>query len=104
MAREDQEAFWFTVICDKLMPVAALIDSGGKSIHAWLRVDLPDRDAWDKLVRHELYGEQGRLTRLGADRACCNPARLSRLPGHYRRDTADDPGRWQRLLYLNPDL
>ena len=79
------------------------IDSGGKSIHAWLRINLPDRAAWDKLVRYELYGETGRLTRLGADRACCNPARLSRLPGHYRRDTAEAPGRWQRLLYLNPD-
>ena len=103
LPREDQEAFWFTVIWDKLMPVAALIDSGGKSIHAWLRVDLPDRDSWDKLVRHELYGDQGRLTRLGADRACCNPARLSRLPGHFRQDKAGAPGRWQRLLYLAPD-
>ena len=53
--------------------------------------------------RRELVGEQVPVTRLGAVRACRSAARLPRLRGHYRRDTADDLGRWQRLLYLNPD-
>lgn len=96
--KASQVAFWYAVVRDQLMPVATIIDSGGKSLHAWLRVNLPDRQAWDRIVRHELYGPEGRFTRLGADRACCNPARLSRLPGHRREST----GQWQRLLYLSP--
>lgn len=97
---EEQFAFWVSVLERQLLPVAAIIHSGGKSLHAWLRVDLPSRGEWDYTVRGELYGQEGRLTRLGADRACCNPARASRLPGHVRRET----GRAQELLYLNPNL
>lgn len=59
-------------------------------------------DAWDTLVRHELYGGKGCLARLGGDRACCNPARLSRLPSHFRQGKPGEAGRRQRLLYLNP--
>jgi hypothetical protein len=99
MPKADQFAFWYSVITGHLLPVAALIDSGGKSIHAWLRVDLPDRAAWDHHIRRGLYDpDTGRMAILGADRACQNPSRLSRLPGHYR----EEKGAWQRLLYLNP--
>ena len=96
--KPDQLAFWGAVISKKLLNVALLMDSGGKSIHAWIRVDLPDRNAWEKVVGGQFYGEAGVFTAMGADRACRNPSRLSRLAGHYRTEKAS----WQRLLYLNP--
>lgn len=97
LPKPDQICFWFSVIVGGLLPVAALIDSGGKSIHAWLSVHLPDADAWQREIRDGLYHpETGRMTLLGADRACQNPSRLSRLPGHKRGE------KWQRLLYLAP--
>ncbi len=96
MPQTDQIAFWHTVITQHLLPVAVLIDSGGKSIHAWLELNLPNAEAWQSVVRHGLYHPTaGRMTLLGADRACQNPSRLSRMPGHWR-----DTGKWQRLLYL----
>lgn len=99
LPRQDQTAFWYSIVMDALLPVAALIDSGGKSIHAWLGVNLPDIEAWNREVRDGLYhGITGRMTLLGADRACQNPSRLSRLPGHFRREK----GAMQRLLYFNP--
>ncbi len=99
ISREDQLAYWHSVIDGTLLPIAALIDSGGKSIHAWLRVDLPSKEAWDTHVRQKLWHPETGLLRLqGADSACQNPSRLSRLPGHFR----SEKGRWQRLLYLDP--
>ncbi len=95
-----QLAFWHSIITEELFRVAALIDSGNKSIHAWIRVDLPDADAWQKEIRDGFYHpDTGRMHLLGADRACQNPSRLSRLAGHHRADT----GNVQRLLYLNPE-
>lgn len=88
---DDQLRFWAGVN----LPVAALITSGGKSVHGWLRVDVPDGAAWDAQVR-PLY--KTRLVPLGVDGACANPARLSRLPGHFRADK----GQRQRLLFLDP--
>lgn len=77
------------------LPLAVLIDSGGKSIHGWLRVEMPNESAWDENVR-PLFRD--RLAPMGVDRACANPSRLSRLPGHHRADT----GRQQRILFLDP--
>lgn len=93
MSREAQLHFWagFTSA-----PIAVLIDSGGKSIHAWLRVDAPNREAWERDVEHGLFERV--LIPLGCDAACRNESRLSRLPGHYRAEK----GAWQRLLFLNP--
>jgi hypothetical protein len=99
MAREDQLAFWHSVIVKGVLPITALIDTGGKSIHAWVRVDLPDAEAWDKYVKVGLYDKHvGRMAIMGVDTSDKNPSRLSRLPGHHRTQT----GRWQRLLYLDP--
>ncbi len=91
LPRPDQLAFW----CGVNLPVAALIDSGGKSIHGWLKVETSGPSGWDAEVR-PLF--KTRLTPLGVDGACANPARLSRLPGHFRTDKQ----KWQRLLFLDP--
>jgi hypothetical protein len=63
---------------DTGMPISALIDSGGKSIHAWVRVDAPDRKEWE--ARRDLI-----YTLIpGIDPKNKNPARFSRLPGAFR--------------------
>ena len=100
MEMDRQLAFWHSVIRQGLLKVAAIIDSGGKSLHAWVAVDLPDQSAWDQYVREEAYNkDHGILTSMGADPQCKNPGRLSRLPDHYR----DEKRQFQRLLYLDPE-
>jgi hypothetical protein len=93
----DQIKFWSAV----KLPILALIGSGGKSVHAWLDVaklaPVVTTDQWDTEIKRRLYDRL--LTPLGVDTACSNPARLSRLPGHYRTET----NAYQRLLWLSPD-
>jgi len=92
LSREDQFAFWWVV----RLPVAALIDSGNKSIHGIIAInDVNDTDTWTREVEQVLFKRL--LIPLGVDGACRNEARLSRLPGHQR-----DNGKMQRLLYLAP--
>ena len=91
LSRKDQLAFWWAVN----LPVAALIDSGNKSLHGWIRIDgVNDADAWTQKVEANLFRKL--LIPLGVDGACRNEARLSRLPGHSR------DGKMQKLLYLAP--
>lgn len=97
LPREDQIRFWSAA----RLPIVCLIDSGGKSIHAWLDVQklatVTTSEAWQSEIKGRLYDRL--LTPLGVDSACSNPARLSRLPGHLRADK----GKWQRLLWLAPE-
>lgn len=88
------------------LPFVALIDAGGKSIHAWVRADrlanhsISNHADWCEVVG-KLYAY---LTPLGADPACRNASRLSRTPGAFRTaKESGDTGRWQRLLWCNPD-
>lgn len=94
MDREDQLRFWSGVIRLGLLKVVCLIDSGGKSIHAWVQVDAPNRQTWETDIERNLFSNW--LVPCGVDRACRNESRLSRLPGHQRHET----GNWQRLLWL----
>jgi len=51
-SRKEQLAFWATVP----LPVAALIDSGGKSIHAWIKLSgIFTPEDWQQTVRNTLY-------------------------------------------------
>ena len=94
LSKAEQLALWWGF---RSAPIVALIDSGGKSIHALLRVDCATRADWEREVEGKLFPRV--LVPLGCDPACRNEARLSRLPGHYRTEK----GAWQRLLYLNPE-
>jgi RecA-family ATPase len=80
------------------LPVAAVIGSGGRSVHAWVRVDARDADDYRATVAEML----GILARFGVDGKNKNPSRLSRLPGARREIGATGSG-IQRLLYLNPN-
>jgi len=94
LSREDQIRFWSAV----RLPVVCLIDSGGKSIHAWLDVQklatVETSEQWDSEIKQNLYGRL--LTPLGVDSACSNQSRLSRLPGHYRTEKSN----YQKILWL----
>jgi hypothetical protein len=88
-----QAAFWKRQIeKEDGIPVEAITYSGGKSLHALIRVDCKTEVEWDKKVRNGAFPA---WMRLGADKSCRNPSRLSRLPGHMR-----DGERLQSLLYL----
>ena len=71
------------------LPITAIIYSGAKSVHAWVRVDARDREQYDERVA-KVYEEFP-----GLDSGNKNPGRLSRLPGALR------DGRRQRLLKLH---
>lgn len=88
----DQIAFWAVV----KLPVAALIMSGGKSVHGWVQVDCDGEIEWEREVERDLF--PGYLVPMGVDGSCRNEARLSRMPGQVRPGS----GRMQRLLWLAP--
>lgn len=79
------------------LPIAAVLLSGGKSAHAWVRLDaVNETDYTAQAVRLlEL------LEPFGFDRSNTNSSRLSRLPGAVRKLNAAGDG-LQRLLFLNP--
>ena len=64
------------------LPVAALVYSGGKSLHAVVRIDAPDREEYRRRVEflYRFCEENG----LRADGQNKNPSRLSRMPGVMR--------------------
>ena len=102
MPLDRQAAFWAGVILGAgrgpLLPVAALVYSGGKSIHALLRVDCADAAAWaafwNRLGGFVCNPNDPAPER--ADAACRDESRMTRLPGARRADS----GRVQSLLYL----
>lgn len=72
------------------LPCAAVVDSGGKSVHAIVRVDARDYAEYRQRV-DQLY-EVCRRNGLEPDPQNKNPSRLSRMPGAARGGSA------QRLL------
>nr|DAP07823.1 MAG TPA: Regulatory protein repA [Caudoviricetes sp.] len=64
------------------LPVACLVYSGGKSIHAIVKIDAEDNREYRKRVEY-LYAVC-RKNGLEIDTQNCNPSRLSRLPGVKR--------------------
>lgn len=78
------------------LPVSAIVYSGGKSAHAFVRIGARDKDEYRTRVgvlydTLESYG-------VPVDTQNKNPSRAARLPGFVRGDQE------QRLLYLNTGL
>ena len=65
------------------LPIACLVHSGSKSLHAIVRVDAKDADEYRKRVEYlyDFLGKNG----LKVDKANRNPSRLSRIPGVTRK-------------------
>lgn len=70
------------IIRELELPVACLVYSGGKSIHAIVRIDAANYDEYRKRVDY-LYGVCQK-NGLEIDKQNRNPSRLSRLPGVIR--------------------
>jgi RecA-family ATPase len=80
-------------IKDLHLPCAAVVSSGGKSVHAIVKVDAKDKDEYKKRVEW-LYGYCNRHG-FDCDIQNKNPSRLTRIPGVTRG------GRRQLLLATN---
>ena len=61
------------------LPVTAVLDSGDKSIHAWVRVDAKNAAEYKERAEeiYEIFGSE-------ADTQNCNPSRYSRCPDGHR--------------------
>lgn len=79
------------------LPIAAILTSGGRSLHALVRVDADNAENYRATVSRMLL----LLSKFGIDTKNKNPSRMSRLPGAQRIIGAQGDG-LQKLLYLNP--
>ena len=84
------------IIEDMKLPVACLVYSGRKSIHAIVHIDADSREEYRKKVEY-LY-EACKKAGLSVDTSNKNPSRLSRMPGVIRN------GKRQELLAVNIGL
>jgi RecA-family ATPase len=76
----------WALIEQSLLPVSVVIYSGGKSLHAWVKVNAETREQYDRRV--ELVYEC--FSNYELDTKNKNPSRLSRLPGAERGDRTQD--------------
>ena len=83
---------WLRCLVQMPFRIASICESGGRSIHALVRLDASSKADWDRLMGPI----KPLLITLGADRGALTAVRLSRLPQAMRGE------RCQRLLYLNP--
>lgn len=86
---------WIRVIAQIPLPIASVVTSGGRSIHALVRIDASDAAEW-KTIRARIAPA---LVALGADLSAMTTVRLTRLPFCFRREKNE----MQRLLFLDPD-
>lgn len=83
------EAQWQLIVQSRI-PCTAVVHSGGRSLHAWVRVDAKDRKDYDARVK-ALYEH---FANYKLDQQNKNPSRLCRLPNCERF------GKQQELLAL----
>lgn len=83
---------WLRCLVQVPLRIACICESGGRSIHALVRVDAASKADWDRLMAPI----KPILITLGEDRGALSAVRLTRLPQAMRGE------RCQRLLYLNP--
>jgi len=82
---------WLRILIQLPLPIVSITSSGGKSLHALVRVDANSKTNWDETIRTI----KAKLIYLGADPNALTAVRLTRLPNCYRGD------RLQELIYLN---
>jgi hypothetical protein len=87
---------WLKVLVQLPIPIAAIYDSGGNSIHALILINANSKAEWDRIVRGDLAEL---IVPLGSDLSAMTAIRLTRLPNCHRGET----GKMQQLLYLNPN-
>jgi hypothetical protein len=83
---------WLKLLAQAPLQICAIYSSGGRSIHALVRIDATSKSDWDDQVRpYKAF-----LTMLGADPGALSAVRLSRLPQAFRGEIL------QRLIYFEP--
>jgi hypothetical protein len=80
------------------LPIAVIIASGGRSVHAWVQVDCRDAQEYQATATH-IYELLARFNPCPNNK---NPSRLARLPGAKRQIGGIGVSE-QRLYYLNDD-
>lgn len=88
---------WLGFIVQMPLRIEALYTSGGRSVHALVRVDCKTKEEWDAEKQELMPFLMGALM-CGADRGTWSAVRLTRLPGCLR----DEKGSAQKLLYIQP--
>ncbi len=84
LSREEQERFYRRYE----LPVACLVDSAGKSLHAIVRIDAPNEQEYRNRVNYlfRFLEQHG----FPVDNANKNPSRLSRMPGATRNGVTQE--------------
>lgn len=91
----DQQISLYSVL---KLPIAAMISSGSKSVHAWILLNAKTAEEYTANAIRILTA----LAPFGFDQSNKNCSRLSRLPCATRKLGAVGDG-FQRILYLNPN-
>lgn len=102
------EELWLRALVQLALPIAAIYSSGGRSVHALVKVDADSKPQWDA-IRDQIIAPL--LCPIGADGGALSAVRLSRAPQCFREGKKNkDTGRYeafsspqkQELIYLNP--
>jgi hypothetical protein len=94
MVLESDEApvrLWLGALARLVPNIAAVTTSGGRSVHALVRVDASTKREWDEAKRSIMN-----LVVTGADPGALSAVRLTRLPACWRGQKE------QKLLYFAP--
>ena len=83
---------WLRILVQLPVPIVSIASSGGKSLHALVKINASSKANWDQLVG----AIKPRLIALGADPGALTAVRLTRLPNCYRGEQL------QELFYLDP--
>lgn len=98
---------WLNVLAQVRMPIVAITTSGGRSLHALVRVDAT---SYDDFTRTRTAAREA-MTLLGFDpQSLSNPTAAMRLPNTWREgkmkagqfEPFPNGARRQRLIYWNP--
>lgn len=87
---------WLGLLVQIPLRIGAIYSSGGRSVHALVRLDKASKSGWDK-AKEDLGPCLNLLCMAGVDMKAITAVRLSRLP-QCRRGK-----KLQKLFYLNPD-
>jgi hypothetical protein len=87
---------WLGFIVQIPLRIDAIYTSGGRSVHALVRVDCRTKLQWDR-YKEQMAPTVNLLCLGGADPKALTAVRLTRLPGCWRGE------RLQKLLYMRPD-
>ena len=98
---------WLNVVVQMPLPISAIYTSGGRSVHALVRLDARTQDELRQAT--EWIGPV--MAKLGADPGALSSVRLTRLPMCFREGKMHKDGGYekfpepmeQRLLWLDPE-